>query len=82
MQRKDLRNFEFSNILGGAGFRNVSKQKLKSRKAHMSLLKRCKFTLKDSKGFERLTLKLVECIGNLDKMCSWQLALVRARMEA
>lgn len=74
-KNQDLRNFEFSNILGGAGFRNVSKQKLKSRKAHMSLLKRCKFTLKDSKGFERLTLKLVECIGNLDKMCSWQLAL-------
>ncbi|MCJ1267369.1 hypothetical protein MMC22_007254 [Lobaria immixta] len=41
----------------------------------MSLLKRCQFTLKDSRGFERLTLKLVECIENLDKMCSWQLAL-------
>lgn len=73
---------EFSDILGGAGFYNVSKQKLESRKAHMSLLKRCKFILKDSKGFEKLTLKLVECIENLDKMCSWQLALVSARTEA
>ena len=77
--RKDLHELDFSDILGDAGFRNVSKQKLERRKAHMSLLKRCKFTLKDSKGFDKLTLKLVECIENLDKMCSWQLALVGAR---
>ena len=77
--RKGLRDLELGDILGGAGLRNLNERKLERRKAHMSLLKRCKFVLKDSKGFDRLTLKIIECIENLDKMCSWQLALVGAK---
>lgn len=78
---KGLRDLELSDILGGAGVRSLSEQKLERRKAHMSLLKRCKFVLKDRKGFDKLTLKLIECNENLEKMCSLQLALVGARAQ-
>lgn len=77
--RKDLHDLELSDILGDAKVINLSEQKLERRKAHMNFLKRCKFVLKDSKGFEKLTLKLIECIENLEKMCSWQIALVRRK---
>ncbi|MCJ1428544.1 hypothetical protein MMC29_006454 [Sticta canariensis] len=77
--RKELRDLELGDILGGAGVRNLNERKLERRKAHMSLLKRCKFVLKDSKGFDKLTLKIIECVENLDKMCSWQLALTIRR---
>lgn len=77
--RKDLHDSEFSNILEGAEVRDRKfEQKLERRKDRMNLLKRCQFTLRDSKGFEKLKLKLIECIDSLGKMCPGHLALVGA----
>lgn len=36
----------------------------------MNLLKACKFAVKDTKKFDRLAAKLIECIESLLKMCS------------
>ncbi len=42
---------------------------LRKRESYMSVLKRARFALKDSKGLERLSLQLERYIDALLKMC-------------
>lgn len=49
---------------------------IRKRGAHMKVLKRCRFAIKDSKKFDTLAKNLVEFNDSLLKMCSERAAEV------
>ena len=70
--QQDFKNLEVDQILIGQDqiVGQDLKEPIRKRGAHMDVLKRCKFAIKDSKKFDALAKNLVEFNDSLLKMCS------------
>ena len=75
---QDFKNLEVDQILIGQDPKvgQDLKKTIRERGAHMNILKRCKFAIKDSKKFDALAKNLVEFNDSLLKMCSERAAEV------
>lgn len=69
---QDFKNLDVDQILIGQDLT----QPIRKRRAHMKVLKRCRFAIKDSKKFDTLAKNLVEFNDSLLKMCSERAAEV------
>ena len=70
MNHKGFQDLGLGELLSHQDFTSHARPILKKRKERMNLLKGCKFALRDSSKFGKLTSRLIEYIDGLQKMCS------------